>query len=827
MKKLKLVSVLLSVLFLLSAFSGCRSSKKEELSSSYGSSAYRYSFEDESSPTEETSSNAQHSSSSGSSAASNLKKPSSGSSNQSVGNNSSTNNKQQGNGSGDENSVTKSTDYAGAQAIGAYTAGSEKMTLGFYVAPNGNDQGNGSLNNPFKTIQRAQQAIRSYLSSNRAPSGGIAVWLRAGTYQLSDTLNFTSADSGTNAECPVVYTAYKGEEVHISANKIIDSVYIKKTDSTWKYWNMVPASVRNELYQVNLLDAVDIGGNRIFTSNWDANKSSLFQDNKPVFWMYQDNVPMTLARYPDIKDSDRYSASSWDTVLKANGTSFKPSNAKLDSWDASQEIYIHSPFSWMNNDFITRVSSVNSGFISLASNPGGLGISDPNNGANPDNVRPYYAMNVVSELTQPGEYYFDGSNSTVYFLAYPNNGNYSLSVTPYSYNYALNINNAKNIEFRNIYFEGGDNAVINIEGCSGIILRNCTVRNGVGQGINVNGTNITVDYCDIYNLGFAGVTLNGGNRQTLTKSGNTVSNSHIHNYAMFKMNGNAGVTMVSRQSCGHVIKNNVINYAPQQAIYMGGNEITIENNEIYDICRLTDDAGAIYGARDWSFRGIRILNNIIHDFTPTVAGRPGAGAYGIYLDDCLSGVTVNGNIVYNGTSAGIMNNGGRDNKIENNVIVNCWRGLRTSQIGAGSGGVNNKGGDSWNLLEKLNSVGYQSAIWSSAYPECAAIPNDYDQLRPFKKGTTVRIASEWLKPENCTFKANIGQGSFEKGWIVCDSSGASLKYYDGMSDKNINNAGTDLLNITGTSIFINYGDTRLSNIGFQKIPVESIGITVK
>lgn len=827
MKKLKLVSVLLSVLFLLSAFSGCRSSKKEELSSSYGSSAYRYSFEDESSPTEETSSNAQHSSSSGSSAASNLKKPSSGSSNQSVGNNSSTNNKQQGNGSGDENSVTKSTDYAGAQAIGAYTAGSEKMTLGFYVAPNGNDQGNGSLNNPFKTIQRAQQAIRSYLSTNKAPSGGIAVWLRAGTYQLSDTLNFTSADSGTNAECPVVYTAYKGEEVHISANKIIDSVYIKKTDSTWKYWNMVPASVRNELYQVNLLDAVDIGGNRIFTSNWDANKSSLFQDNKPVFWMYQDNVPMTLARYPDIKDSDRYSASSWDTVLKANGTSFKPSNAKLDSWDASQEIYIHSPFSWMNNDFITRVSSVNSGFISLASNPGGLGISDPNNGANPDNVRPYYAMNVVSELTQPGEYYFDGSNSTVYFLAYPNNGNYSLSVTPYSYNYALNINNAKNIEFRNIYFEGGDNAVINIEGCSGIILRNCTVRNGVGQGINVNGTNITVDYCDIYNLGFAGVTLNGGNRQTLTKSGNTVSNSHIHNYAMFKMNGNAGVTMVSRQSCGHIIKNNVINYAPQQAIYMGGNEITIENNEIYDICRLTDDAGAIYGARDWSFRGIRILNNIIHDFTPTVAGRPGAGAYGIYLDDCLSGVTVNGNIVYNGTSAGIMNNGGRDNKIENNVIVNCWRGLRSSQTGASSGGVNNIGGDSWNLLEKLNSVGYQSAIWSSAYPECAAIPNDYDQLRPFKKGTTVRIASEWLKPENCTFKANIGQGSFEKGWIVCDSSGASLKYYDGMSDKNINNAGTDLLNITGTSIFINYGDTRLSNIGFQKIPVESIGITVK
>ena len=49
----------------------------------------------------------------------------------------------------------------------------------------------------------------------------------------------------------------------------------------------------------------------------------------------------------------------------------------------------------------------------------------------------------------------------------------------------------------------------------------------------------------------------------------------------------------------------------------------------------------------------------------------------------------------------------------------------------------------------------------------------------------------------------------------------------GMSDKNISNAGTDLLKITGTSIFINFGDARLSAIGFQKIPVESIGITVK
>lgn len=826
MKKFKSATALLLTLFYLFSLGGCKSDPKTASGSSSGfASSHSGSVADDSQPEDTYSQEEQHNGAETSSA-SDSKKPSGVTANSS-GSSSSSNHQQPGKGSGDENSVTKATDYAGAQAVHAYEAGKETMTLGYYVSPTGSDSGNGSLKNPFKTIKRAQEAVRSYLSSNKAPAGGIAVWLRAGTYQLSDSLNFTAADSGSSADCPVVYTAYKGEEVHISANKMIDPSYIKKTDSSWKYWNMVPASVRDKLYQVNLYEATDISGNRIFTSHWDADKKSLFQDNKPVFWMYQDHVPMSLARYPDIKDHDRYAVSSWDTILKANGTSFQPSNAKLTSWDASQEIYIHSPFSWMNNDFITRVSSIQSGFISLASNPGGLGISDPNNGANPDNVRPYYAMNVVSELTQPGEYYFDGTDSTVYYLAYSNSGSYQLSVTPYQYRYALNLKNVKNVEFRNIFFEGGNDAVINIENGSHIVLKNCTVRNGVGQGIRVDGTNNLVDYCHIYNLGFAGVTLSGGDRLSLSKSGNTVSNSHIHNYAMFKMNGNAGVTMVSRQSCGHVIKNNVIHYAPQQAIYMGGNEITIANNEIYDVCRVTDDAGTIYGARDWSYRGIRILNNIVHDFVPTVAGRPGAGAYGIYLDDCLSGVTVKGNIVYNGASAGIMNNGGRDNKIENNVIANCWRGLRTSQVGASSGGVNNKGGDSWNLLEKLNSVGYQSAVWTAAYPECAAIPNDYDQLRPYKKGTTVRIASEWLKPENCTFKANLGQGSFDKGWIVCDSSGASKKYYDGLSDMNISNVGTDLVKITGTSIWIKFDDSRLSAIGFQKIPLESIGIAAK
>ena len=412
MKLRNFATALLAALLLLATVCGCGPSEKPAGDSSRSSSEYSSGFEDESeqtedsfpgeeqsgtvsSSTEDSPSGGEHSGAAGSSTAPDSTKPANTTANQSGAGSTSSSNSPE-NGSGDEKPVITSTDYAGAQAIGAYSEASETMTLGFYVSPTGSDQGDGSLQKPFKTIERAQQAIRSYLSSHKVPLGGIAVWLRAGTYQLANTLTFTSADSGDSAECPVVYTADQGEEVHLSANKMIDSSYIQKTGSDWKYWDLVPASVRDKLYQVNLLHAVDIDGNRIFTTNWDADKSSLFQGNKPVFWLYQDDVPMNLARYPDIQDNDRYAVSSWDTIADANGTSFQPANAKLDSWDASQEIYIHSPFSWMNNDFITRVSSVKSGVISLAENPGRLGIADPDGGAKPDSVRPYYAMNVVS-----------------------------------------------------------------------------------------------------------------------------------------------------------------------------------------------------------------------------------------------------------------------------------------------------------------------------------------------------------------------------------------------------------------------------------------------
>lgn len=77
----------------------------------------------------------------------------------------------------------------------------------FYVSPDGNDQDPGTIERPFRTIERARDAVREINGDMR---GDIVVYLRDGVYQIDRTIEFTEQDSGTNG-FRVIYQAYHGE----------------------------------------------------------------------------------------------------------------------------------------------------------------------------------------------------------------------------------------------------------------------------------------------------------------------------------------------------------------------------------------------------------------------------------------------------------------------------------------------------------------------------------------------------------------------------------------------------------------------------------------
>ena len=101
---------------------------------------------------------------------------------------------------------------ASCVAVLAPSAAVAAVQLTYYVAPSGNDDGPGTLIQPFATVERARQAVAE---NNGAMTGDIVVYLRGGTYTPESPVTFTESDSASNGH-EIIYRAYPGESPVIS-----------------------------------------------------------------------------------------------------------------------------------------------------------------------------------------------------------------------------------------------------------------------------------------------------------------------------------------------------------------------------------------------------------------------------------------------------------------------------------------------------------------------------------------------------------------------------------------------------------------------------------
>ncbi len=97
-----------------------------------------------------------------------------------------------------------------------------------HVATHGHDTWSGTLavanaegtDGPFRTLTRAQQAVRELKRTSGLPDGGITIHVSQGLYKLSSPLRFIDADSGTELS-PVRYQARPGETVRLSGGEVL------------------------------------------------------------------------------------------------------------------------------------------------------------------------------------------------------------------------------------------------------------------------------------------------------------------------------------------------------------------------------------------------------------------------------------------------------------------------------------------------------------------------------------------------------------------------------------------------------------------------------
>ena len=81
------------------------------------------------------------------------------------------------------------------------------------VSPDGDDGNDGTLENPLRTPEAAKEKLKALKG---VADDTVTVWFRAGTYILSDAMNFDSDDLSD-----VVYRSYPDEEVVFSGAKEI------------------------------------------------------------------------------------------------------------------------------------------------------------------------------------------------------------------------------------------------------------------------------------------------------------------------------------------------------------------------------------------------------------------------------------------------------------------------------------------------------------------------------------------------------------------------------------------------------------------------------
>jgi hypothetical protein len=92
------------------------------------------------------------------------------------------------------------------------------MNTAYYVAVNGSDDHRGTVDAPFRSLQRAQQEVRNQIENGMHQN--VMVYVRGGFYELESTLRFNDKDSGRDG-FEVRYCSFPGEEAVLAGGKRI------------------------------------------------------------------------------------------------------------------------------------------------------------------------------------------------------------------------------------------------------------------------------------------------------------------------------------------------------------------------------------------------------------------------------------------------------------------------------------------------------------------------------------------------------------------------------------------------------------------------------
>ncbi len=680
------------------------------------------------------------------------------------------------------------------------------VSADWHVAPAGSDTNPGSKAKPFATLERARDAVRELKREGRLPNHGLTIWIRGGDYVRTNTLELTSADSG-EASAPIVWRAYRDERVRLLGGRtltgfvpVTDAVVLARLDE-----NARDRVLHLDVRQVGIGDFGEMRSRGFGRATTPAH-CELFFGGKP----------MTLARWPNQGQFEKITgfpeaAGKGDDHGGKIGDlpgGFLFSGDRPKRWRDMSELWVHGYWAWDWANSYEHVGSLDNstGLIKTAAPHGLYGFRKGQR---------FYFLNVLEELNQPGEWFLDRTSGLLYFwppapvataLVTRTRGGTEIPETTLSLldQPLLKLTSASHITFQGLTLEATRGNAIEIRGGEDNRIAGCLIRNIGNNGVVIEGgRGHGVLSCDIFDTGDGGVTLSGGDRQTLTPGGHFVENCHFQRQGRWSK---CYVPAVLMSGVGMRVSHNLIHDHPHCAILFTGNDHLIEFNDIHHIALETGDVGAIYTGRDYSFRGNKIRHNYIHE-----TGGVGMGSMGVYMDDCVSGTEIFGNIFYKVHWAMFIG-GGRDHRVENNIFVDCDPAVRADGRGLDKSPVWRGMVDDY-MRKQLHAV--PLALYRERYPEMRSLDGYYG---PPDGPAIEGGAFNGIPPEGNVIRRNIAVGKWlEAGW---NTKKELLDLRDNLTGED-----PEFVASHATDFGLRKGSPAWK-LGFHRIPVEKLGLQI-
>ncbi|MBQ7474933.1 MAG: S-layer homology domain-containing protein [Clostridia bacterium] len=540
----------------------------------------------------------------------------------------------------------------------------------FYVSTAGDDNADGSFDHPFRTWERARDAVRALDKTGR---DGVKVAFFAGDYGPLD-LTLSAEDSGT-PDCPITYCKYGDGDVVFSGGVTFDADdMLPLTDEEKELFN--PS-------RVDRIRKIDLDG--LLPSPVSPDEFVLFDEDT---FCVEARFPN---RYADGTDAFLYAARTYDdTSLEITNVVAANRLAKYaDKAFGTLKIYGYVIRGYRKDTFKVAGYDPDARILSIANwyeAEGGRMRADWT-GVTGNGIEICFA-NAPYELDSAHEYWLDPEENALY--VYDPQGKYGIPLgsgekkvldryylesigleeLAEEHSCMIEADGVGFVTFRGLDFKNAEGEFIYASHSEGIVLDGCSFRDSTGY------FQVLFDYCregrmtpKVVNCDFdrsfgAAIIVHddsSGPDRYEKRDGAVIDNCRIaHANLTFDVYG----AVIFDGAAGGVVSHCLFEECSRCAVtYTDSYDILIEYNDFAGAMCNSQDGGVVYS---W---GNQDGNCVIRYnlFRPLREGA-GVGRLTLYADDGECGTEMYSNLIFRGHMV-VFAGAGRDNRFSDNAAI--------------------------------------------------------------------------------------------------------------------------------------------------------------